>query len=145
VARFLSPEWIDALDGAALASHSLQAATAHVAFVVEQHVTDGGPHGAPVSWQVVVDHGTVRVQPGSERQADVTFSQDRATALAVARGELSAQAAFMVGRLRVGRDLTAVLEHRELFLHLDDVFASVRAVTDELAAPGDHQPDPAHA
>jgi putative sterol carrier protein len=61
---------------------------------------------------------------------DVTFTQDRATAAAIASGELSAQSAFMAGRLRMGGDLRAVLDRSQDLTALDDVFASARPTTD---------------
>lgn len=128
VAHFLSPEWLADLDRAAAESPGLTAATADVALVVQQNVTDG-PEGDR-SWHVTVDHGKVRVEPGPAAQPDVTFTQDHATAVAVGTGQLSAQAAFMLGKLRVGGTVGLLVQHRDAFDGLDDVFAEVRAGTD---------------
>ena len=73
------------------------------------------------------------VRAGRADDADVTFTQDRATARAIADGELAAQTAFMAGRLRTGGDLTRLLAHREALADLDDVFADVRARTEPVA------------
>jgi hypothetical protein len=59
----------------------------------------------------------------------VTFTQDRTTAAAIATGRLSAQAAFIDGRLRVGGDLSALLDRAAELAALDDLFASARAAT----------------
>jgi putative sterol carrier protein len=128
VAHFLSPEWLADLDRAAAESPGLTAATADVALVVQQNVIDG-PEGDQ-SWHVTVDHGKVRVEPGPAAQPDVTFTQDHATAVAVGTGQLSAQAAFMLGKLRVGGTVGLLVQHRDAFDGLDDVFAEVRAGTD---------------
>jgi putative sterol carrier protein len=137
--RHLSAAWIEALDEAAKASAGLRAATAGVAFTVQQVVT--APEG-DVVWHLVVDHGDVAVRPGRAEHPDLVFTQDRATAQQVAAGELSAQAAFMVGRLRVGGDLTVLLANQEAIAGLDDVFASVRARTEpaEVGDPTDAVP-----
>ena len=58
---------------------------------------------------------------------DITFTQDRATAEAIHRGELSAQTAFIEGRLRLGGDLRAVIERAGSLVAIDDVFAAARA------------------
>jgi putative sterol carrier protein len=69
----------------------------------------------------------VRVERGRASHPDLVFTQDRATAEAIHRGELSAQAAFMQGRLRLGGDLRAVVDRAGELTAVHDVFASVRA------------------
>ena len=61
--------------------------------------------------------------------ADLTFTQDRATAAAIARGELSAQAAFLAGRIRVGGEPTAALGSARELTAVGDLFEAVRART----------------
>jgi putative sterol carrier protein len=82
-----------------------------VSLVVQQQVDDGGTR----RWHVVIGEGRVDVAAGEHPAPDVTFVQDVATAAAIEAGELSAQQAFVDGRLRVrgavGRlaDATAAL------------------------------------
>lgn len=128
MARFLAPEWIDELDRAAGADEALRRATADVHLVVQQEVT-GGPDG-DAAYHVVVDAGSVAVRPGRAEDPDVTFCQDHATAVAVGRGDLSASAAFMVGRLRVGGDIGLLMAHADAFTDVHDTFAPVRATTE---------------
>ena len=124
---FLSPEWVTDLDRAASQNADLARATADVSIVVQQTVTDapGGDH----AWHVAVDHGSVRVLDGPAEAPDVTFTQDHATAVAVGTGTLSAQAAFMLGKLRVVGTVGLLVQHRDAFDGLDDVFAEVRSTT----------------
>lgn len=124
---FLSDEWIAALHEAATADRALAATTAEVALTVEQCVTDG-PEGE-VRYHVRFDHGRVAVVAGPAADATIRFTTDRATAAGIAQGQLSAQRAFMTGRLRVGGDLRAVLDHQPVLAALGDAFASVRART----------------
>jgi putative sterol carrier protein len=128
VARFASPEWIDELDRAISADPALQQVRADVSLVVEQTVTDG-PDGDAV-WHVVVDCGRVRVRRGNAPEPDVTFNQTYATAAAIARGELSAQTAFMIGQLKVGGDVSLLMAHQDTFDGVEDVFEAVRAATE---------------
>ena len=130
---FLSSEWIDALDRAASTATDLAALTAGVVLVIEQEIT--GPDGIATQYHVTIDDGRVSVRQGPAEAATVRFQEDRDTAWAVASGELSAQRAFMTGRLRVGGDLTVLLAHGEVLAALGDVFASVRAET-EVGAVG---------
>lgn len=69
--------------------------------VVQQELTDTGAR-----WHLVIDGGRVTVAAGEHASPDVWFAQDAATATAVADGTLSAQQAFMDGRLRVRGELT---------------------------------------
>jgi putative sterol carrier protein len=128
VARFASPEWIAELDRAVAADPALRRASAGVSLVVQQRVTDG-PDG-DASWHVVVDHGDARVVAGEAPQADVTFSQSYDTAAAIGRGELSAQTAFMIGKLRVGGNVELLMTHQATFDGVEDLFEAVRAGTE---------------
>jgi putative sterol carrier protein len=128
VARFASPEWIAELDRAMVADPSLQQVSTDVSLVVQQTVTEG-PDGDAV-WHVVVDGGHVRVHPGSAPEPDVSFTQSYDTAAAIARGDLSAQTAFMIGKLRVGGDVALLMAHQATFDGVEDVFEAVRAGTD---------------
>lgn len=128
VARYLSPEWIAALDRAARSNDTLAEATRGIQLVIQQEVRDG-PEG-DTSWHLQIDDGSVRVLPGRAERADVVFTQDHATALAVGRGEVSAQTAFMVGQLRVGGNVGLLMEHHDAFDSVEDVFGPVRRATE---------------
>ena len=75
----------------------------------------------------MVEGGRIQLVRGRVADPDLTFTQDRATAEAIHRGELSAQAAFMQGRLRLGGDLRRVIDRAAELTAIDDVFASTRA------------------
>jgi len=122
VAGFLTDRWLDEL-GAAAREAELPP---ELRLVVQQVIPDG-PDGVEVAYAVEVAGGTMAVRRGRFDHADVTFTQDLATARAIHRGELSAPAAFMEGRLRLGGDLRAVIERAGDLAAIDDVFATVRA------------------
>ena len=125
--RFLSPEWIDEVGRTARSSPVLADATTGVALTVQQVVTDT-PDGE-VRYHVAVERGRVDVRPGQASDPDVTFTQDWQTAVAMSTGELSAQQAFMEGRLRVGGDVQALAREQGAFADLDAAFAEVRERT----------------
>lgn len=124
---FLSPEWIDALDAAVSNDPRLTDSTAQMSLVMQQTIT-GAPTG-DVVWHVVIDDGSAHVLPGPHAAPDITFSEDHATARAIGTGALSAQAAFMLGKLRISGNVAKLIEHRKAFDDLDDLFADVRAAT----------------
>lgn len=130
----LSDEWLDELDRVARADERLRAATAGVHLVLEQVVlptrddlTTSDPTGVEgaVVWQVAIDDGDVRFHRGRVAAPTIRFTTDHATARAVATGAESTQQAFVAGRLRVGGDATAIVEHHAVLEGLGDVFASV--------------------
>jgi putative sterol carrier protein len=125
--EFLSDEWVDAMHAAARARPDL-ADVVPEPLTIQQEVA--GTTDASW-WHVCIGGGAASVGRGAapDGHPTVRIRQDRATAAAIARGELSAQRAFMTGRLRIGGDLAALLEHAEALALLDDVFAAVRADT----------------
>jgi len=131
VLAFLSDPWLEALDHAARADEALGSATSGVRLAVEQHVTEV-PGAGEVTYHVAFDEGGVRVASGPAPAGlpVVRFTQVHRVAVAIARGDASAQRAFMTGDLRVGGDLGALLDHQAALAGLDDAFAAVRARTD---------------
>jgi putative sterol carrier protein len=128
VALYLSDEWLAEIEQAAQSSDDLRRAAAAGPLTVQQVVT-GGPDGE-VTFYVELASDGVTVARGRSDDADVTFTQDHGTAAAIGRGELSAQAAFMAGRLRVGGNLTLLMERQRDLGGIDDLFDAVRARTD---------------
>ncbi len=123
MAEFLSVAWLSTLDAAAHGA----TVPGDLRLVVQQVVIDQA--GEEVAYAVRVADGAVTVERGRVPDADVTFTQDRDTAVAIATGELSAQAAFIEGRLRVGGDLRALIDRARDLAVIDDVFGPARAAT----------------
>ncbi len=115
MAERFTAEWVDALDAAV---RDLPAAD--TTFVVQQVVTDGD---SEVAWHLVLGSDGIRVLPGRADAPDVTFSQDRATANAIADSELSAGAALTAGRLTVRGASARLTEHREALARIDEALA----------------------
>lgn len=107
-----STAWVEAMDAAVRA---LPAADA--AFVIQQVVTDGEDE---IAWHLALRPDGIRVLAGRAEAADVTFSQDRGTADAIADGELSAGAALTAGRLTVRGATARLTEHRDALTRIDE-------------------------
>jgi hypothetical protein len=127
VARYLSREWLADLHTAAVAHEGLRSAANDIELIVQHRIT--GAADGDVVFHIVLDHGNAAVVPGAADHPTVTFTEDRATAEAIARGELSAQAAFMAGRIQMSGDLARLVEHHHPLAAIDDVFRSVRSRT----------------
>lgn len=162
---FLSDAWLAALDDAARSDQHLRETTAGLELVVEQRITgtevgdssadaasgsgevpagpgDVSPGSGEVVYHVTIDDGTVRITPGPADSPDIRFTQDHDTATGIASGRVSAQRAFMTGRLQVGGDLQLLVEQADVLAALTDVFAQVRADTTGIATPARTTPDP---
>ena len=121
--RFLTPEWIEALDAAAREA----AVPPDVRLTIQQVVTDDG--GGDVRYHLVIDDGRLRVHPGEAAAADVTLVQSRSVAAALSRGELNAQQALEAGRLKLRGDIGHLAREGKALSAVEDVFAAVRAAT----------------
>jgi hypothetical protein len=93
VAAVGSEAWIAAFAGAVERAGSADDGDR---LVVQQELTDTG-----AAWYVELGGGATRVCAGTHPDPDVTFRQESDTAVAINAGVLTAQEAFLDGRLRV--------------------------------------------
>jgi putative sterol carrier protein len=129
VLKFLSDDWIDALDAAGSAGRGGPgpALEGQPVLTIEQRISD--PANGETRYAVLIYDEGIRVQKGPTDNADVAFVSDRDTAAAIAQGEVSAQAAFMSGGLRLIGEAAALLASQAALTDLADRFAAVRAET----------------
>ena len=123
--RFLSPEWMRRAD--ALLADASGLAVAGEPLTIEQTVTTGD---GSVRYHLRFDEHGARLHPGPADDPTVTLAVDRSVAAAVARGEVSAQAAFQSGDIRVGGDMQRLIAHRAQITSSDDVLGPLRADTE---------------
>jgi hypothetical protein len=130
VIEFLSDEWIAALASAAPAPGN----GAGERIVVEP-VVRGVPGRDEVRYRIVFDEsGCAVAGVGAAPPADVYLEADYSTAVALARGDMNAQAALADGRLRVSGNVARLAAHAAALSRLGDLFAAVRPDT---TYPGD--------
>jgi putative sterol carrier protein len=120
VARFLSDAWFGQLTDAGTPGD-------RPGLQIQQVVTDG-PDGE-VRYHLRVSDGRIAVRVGDAPRPDVTFTEDYATAAAVAKGETTVQAALLDGRITVAGDMGAVVACQGDLAVLDPIPAAVRAAT----------------
>ena len=125
--RYLSLDWINALSDEVEASDLMRevADTHHIGVT---QVVSNGPEG-DVTYHLSVGDGRAAFGAGPADPEDVKMEQDWDTAVAVARGELNAQEAFISGQIRLFGDQQKLLESQPVFGALDAVFATVRERT----------------
>ena len=123
MAKFLTEGWADAVLAAMNASEDVRSATKGVQLCIQQVVT--GAPGGDTSYWTRFDDGSVTGAIGDATDPDVTISQDYDTAVAMTKGELNAQAAFMQGKLKVTGNMGKLLQHQGTMQALGPVLASV--------------------
>lgn len=106
MARYLSPEWLAEFDAAG-ASEAVRAAVGDTRLTLQQIVI--GADEPDVRYSVRVGDGRLGVSAGDDRAADATITVDHATAVALARGNLSLHDALVAGRITIGGDPTRLL------------------------------------
>jgi hypothetical protein len=131
MARYLSPPWFEQVRAA---REPLGDDPDVRPDLVLRQVVTGGPDGE-VRYQVEVRGDRARLVEGVTGDADMTFTSDYPTAVAIARGELSTQAGLLQGRIRVSGSPVELTEHHRALDavpgmgHLDPVPPRVRAET----------------
>ena len=128
--RFLSEEWVQALDAALRADGDLGARFASSPIAIAQEVTATPRDGesAAARYVVVLDGDGGRIT--SDASADVTFVCDRATAVGLALGDVNAQRALTSGRLKLRGEIDRLAAASSALSGLRDVFAGLRADTE---------------
>jgi putative sterol carrier protein len=112
VSKFLSEDWAQDVT-AALNNHdgfknALGAADLGIQFEVED-----GPD-EDVSYYLSASGGKAVMALGNLDDADVTVKQSYETAVAIFKGELNTQTAFMTGKLKVSGNLAKLMMHQNV-------------------------------
>jgi len=134
VARYLSEAWFDEVNEAARSSVELKATTAGVRLTLQQIVTEAP--GGEVRYWLRIEDGSVEARMGQAGDAmagvdaDATLTQSYDTAVAVSRGELRTEDAFLGGHIRLRGDIGALLRHQQVLNNLGEAFTEVRGRTE---------------
>ncbi len=112
MSKFLSEEWgrdvtttLNNHDGF---KNALGAADLGIQFEVEE-----GPEGE-VNYYLSASGGSAVMALGDLDNADVTVKQSYDTAVAIFKGELNTQTAFMTGKLKVSGNLAKLMMHQNV-------------------------------
>jgi putative sterol carrier protein len=125
VAQYLSDEWFDEMQSAAAAFTGEPSGKRPVSL---RETISGSPMG-DVTYVMTLDGASVVISRESEGDADVTFTQDYATAVALHKGDLTTHEAFFNGKVRVAGHLNTLLDNANLLQGIAPVFEQVRTAT----------------
>ena len=125
--QYLSDDWLQAANDAVSTNNDLTTAAKAQSLTIDYEVT-GAPDGK-VTYGIVFNDGTVAIEAGKHKDASASFSLDYPTATEIAKGDLSAQAAFMQGRLKLAGDVTVLVRQYQMIDGLSDALAGLRTDT----------------
>lgn len=78
-----------------------------------QFVTEDGPDGE-IDYYLSAANGSATMALGEIDSPDVTVKQSYDTATAISKGEMSAQTAFMTGKVKVSGNLAKLMQHQSV-------------------------------
>lgn len=113
MAKFLSEEWLADLTAALDAHDGFKTAINNVDLTLQFEVTDA-PEGAENRYYIEITDGRATAAAGDAAEPDATIANDYATAVAVSKGELNTQMAFMTGKLKVTGNMAKLMMNQAM-------------------------------
>jgi putative sterol carrier protein len=108
VAKFMSAEWLEALIAALNSHEGFTGATANTEMSLLFNVPDA-PEDVEDSYFLQIANGAATGQSGGGEDADVTITNNYETAVAISKGELNTQMAFMTGKIKVDGNMAKLM------------------------------------
>lgn len=132
--RYLGDEWITAADTALSEAWQQVADKGEEQTTIAYSVKDapaGDGKNTKAQWTVSFGPDGASVAAGTPKEdPDATMELDYETAVSIARGESSAQVAFMQGRLKLGGDVTLLIRGADHLGEVADALGSLRDTTE---------------
>ncbi len=105
--KFLSEDWLNASNETLAGDADYQSATSTTDLTLQFVVTDAP--GGDFEYNVTMASGSTSFAPGAMEGADATIRNNYDTAMAVSKGDLNTQAAFISGKLKVEGNLAKIM------------------------------------
>jgi putative sterol carrier protein len=121
--KFLSEEWAQAVTRALNSHEGFKSAITGVDLAIQFNVTDAPAGDVPYYFKAA--GGSVAIALGETESPDITVTNDYETAVAISKGELNTQAAFMSGKLKAAGNLAKLMMHTNVITQWGAANASV--------------------
>lgn len=112
MSKFLSADWASEVTDALNAHDGFRNAIGSSDLKI-QFETEDGPDG-PANYFLSATGGHAEMALGEVDSPDVTVKQSYDTATAISKGEMSAQTAFMTGKVKVSGNLAKLMQHQSV-------------------------------
>lgn len=116
--KFLSEDWLSAANDVLAGDADYQAATSATDLTLQFVVTDAP--GGDVEYNVTMAGGATSFAGGAADGADATIRNNHETAVAISKGDLNTQAAFISGKLKVEGNLAKIMMNQSALAALAD-------------------------
>jgi putative sterol carrier protein len=113
LAKFLTEEWLEALTEALNAHEGFRDAISDVDLTLQFEVSDP-PEGLLGRYFLSVGGGVATAGAGDASDADASITSSYESAVAISKGELNTQMAFMTGKVKVGGNMGKLMMHQAL-------------------------------
>ena len=124
MARFLTKEWLEALTATVNENDTFKAAIASVDLTLQFETTDP-PEGTEAVYHLAIKDGGLVAGAGGIEDADATIANDYETAIAISKGELNTQMAFMTGKMKVSGNMAKIMMNQAVFTKFAEATADV--------------------
>ena len=122
--KFLTKEWLDALTAALEAHAGFKGAIASTELSLQFDTTDA-PEGTEKNYLISISGGSAAATAGPGASADVTITNNYETAVAIAKGDLNTQMAFMTGKIKVAGNMTKLITNQAMLSQFANATAAM--------------------
>jgi putative sterol carrier protein len=123
--KFLSKEWLEALTAALGAHEGFKSATATTELTLQFEIPDA-PEGMERTYLITIGGGSVQATAGPGASPDVTITNNYETAIAISKGELNTQMAFMTGKIKVSGNMTKLITNQAMLSQFANASAGMQ-------------------
>jgi len=109
----MTTEWVDALTETLNAHEGFASSIANTELALQFEVPDA-PEGTESAYHLKIADGKVRCGAGVLDDADATISNDYETAVAISKGDLNTQMAFMTGKIKVAGNMAKLMMNQAM-------------------------------
>ena len=124
MAKFLTAEWLEALATTVNANEDFASAVANVDLTLQFETTDA-PDGTMPVYYLAIKEGAMAAAEGPAEEADATIANDYETAVAISKGELNTQMAFMTGKMKVSGNMAKIMMNQAVFTKFAEAASAV--------------------
>jgi putative sterol carrier protein len=104
---------MDALTATINGHEGFKNSIADVEMTLQFETTDA-PEGTEPVYHITIADGTATAAPGPADDPDATITNDYETAVAISKGDLNTQMAFMTGKLKVGGNMAKLMMNQAM-------------------------------
>ena len=124
MAKFLTGEWLAALTETVNANDEFTTSIANVDLTLQFETTDA-PDGTEGTYYLAIADGSLAAGAGPAEEPDATISNDYETAVAISKGELNTQMAFMTGKMKVSGNMAKIMMNQAVFTKFAEATSTV--------------------